>query len=74
MDEPSPAWLEIILPYSPGVRIDDYEVSGLGHVTIWLDVPNIKGAAYTPLSSVSTANDYLLGGELRYIHFTPSVG
>ena len=28
MDEPSPAWLEIILPYSPGVRIHDNEVPG----------------------------------------------
>jgi hypothetical protein len=63
-------------PIRPGYAstIMKFQGAGLEHVTIWLDVPNIKGAAYTALSRVSTAKDYLLGGELRDIHFTPSVG
>ena len=63
-------------PIRPGYAstIMKFQGAGLEHVTVWLDVPGINGAAYTALSRVSTAKDYLLGGELRDIHFMPSIG
>lgn len=51
-----------------------FQGAGLEHVAIWLDVPGIKGAAYTALSRVSTAKDYLLGGKLGDTHFAPPIG
>ena len=60
-------------PIRPGYAstIMKFQGAGLEHVTIWMDVPGIEGAAYTGLSRVATRKDYLLGGWLRSEHFTP---
>jgi ATP-dependent exoDNAse (exonuclease V) alpha subunit len=60
-------------PIRPGYAstIMKFQGAGLEHATIWLDAPNIPGAAYTALSRVATRKDYLLGGYLRPGHFTP---
>ena len=54
-------------PIRPGCAstIMKFQGASLEHVTVWLYVPGIPGAAYTALSRVPTAKDYLLGGELR---------
>ena len=63
-------------PIRPGYAstIMKFQGAGLEHVTVWLDVPGVKGAAYTALYRVSTAKDYLLGGQLRDWRFTPASG
>ena len=63
-------------PLRPGyaATIMRFQGASLDHVTVWLDVPGVKGAAYTALSRISTRRDYLLGGQLRDTHFTPSTG
>jgi ATP-dependent exoDNAse (exonuclease V) alpha subunit len=42
------------------------------HITIWLDVPNMRAAGYTALSRVSTGKDYLIGGIMTVDHFVPA--
>ena len=63
-------------PLRPGYAstIMRFQGASLEHVTVWLDIPGVKGAAYTALSRVSTRKDYLLGGLLRDTHFAPSTG
>ena len=63
-------------PTRPGYAstIMRFQGATLPHVTVWLDIPGVKGAAFTALSRVSTAKDYLLAGQLRAAHFTPSSG
>ena len=49
-----------------------YQGAELRHVTLWLDVPGVPGAAYTGLSRVKSADDYLIGGFVQPNHFTPA--
>ena len=44
----------------------------LDHVTIWLDIPHQKAAAYVAMSRVKKDRDYLFGGYLTKDHFTPN--
>ena len=59
----------------PGYCTTIIKVQGaeLKHVTVWLDVPGVPGAAYTALSRVRAASDYLIGGNVNEKHFTPAI-
>ena len=51
-----------------------YQGAELEHVTVFLDAPKVPGAAYTALSRVSHAEDFLIGGIVEAEHFQPVVG
>jgi hypothetical protein len=61
-------------PIRPGYAstIMKFQGATLKHVTIWLDIPGIKGAAYTGLSRVARNENYLLAGDLKPEHFVPA--
>ena len=61
-------------PMRPGYAstILKFQGAELDHVTIYLDAKNIPGAAYTGLSRVRRMSDFLLGGNLEALHFTPA--
>ena len=46
--------------------------STLDHVTIWLDAPGCRAAAYVALSRVRTDDDYLIAGAVQPGHFAPA--
>ena len=60
-------------PLRPGYcsTIIKFQGAELKHVTVYLDVPGVPGAAYTAMSRVATANQYLIGGNVNPHHFTP---
>ena len=60
-------------PLRPGYCSTIIKLQGaeLRHVTLWLDVV-APGAAYTGLSRVKTAEDYLIGGNVEAKHFMPA--
>ena len=45
----------------------------LDHVTIFLDRPGCKAAAYVALSRVKTDDDYLIAGKITPRHFVPAM-
>ena len=47
--------------------------STLDHITIWLDVPGCRAAAYVALSRVQYDSDYLIGGVVCPRHFVPAM-
>ena len=47
--------------------------STLKHITIWLDVPGCRAAAYVALSRVQYDGDYLIGGVVCPRHFVPAM-
>ena len=54
-----------------------YQGAELKHLTLYLDVPGIPGAAYTALLRVAGAECYLIGSsegvdDLRLDHFAPA--
>ena len=51
-----------------------YKMQGaeLPHITIWLDVPGQRAAAYVAMSRVSDDACYLFGGKLTRKHFVPN--
>ena len=51
-----------------------YKMQGaqLPHVTIWLDRPGMKAAAYVAMSRVRRDNEYLLGGIVTQGHVVPN--
>ena len=49
-----------------------YQGAELRHVTLWLDIAGVPGAAYTGLSRVKAAEDYAIGGWVTPDHFTPA--
>ena len=51
-----------------------YKMQGaqLPHVTIWLDRPGMKAAAYVAMSRVRRDNEYLLGGIVTQAHVVPN--
>ena len=59
----------------PGYASTIHKVQGdeFEHITIYLDIPGMRGAGYTALSRVQTSKDYLLGGHLKRKHFTPAM-
>ena len=44
----------------------------LEHITIWLDRPGCRAAAYVAMSRVEKDTDYLLAGNLKTKHFIPA--
>ena len=64
----------VYYPVRPGYAGTIYKYQGaeLDHVTIWLDRPGCKAAAYVALSRVKKDEDYLLGGVLTPAHFCPA--
>ncbi|CAK0789070.1 unnamed protein product, partial [Prorocentrum cordatum] len=49
-----------------------FQGAELRHVTLWLDIAGVPGAAYTGLSRVKSAQDYLIGGFVKRKHITPA--
>jgi ATP-dependent exoDNAse (exonuclease V) alpha subunit len=45
----------------------------LPHITIWLDVPACRAAAYVAMSRVQYDNQYLIGGNVCPRHFVPAM-
>jgi len=60
-------------PLRPGYAstILKFQGAELAHVTAYLDVAGVPGAAYTALSRVATSEQYLIGGNVNPHHFTP---
>ena len=48
-----------------------YQGAELDHVTVFLDAEGVPGAAYTALTRVSYAKDFLIGGVVKGSHFQP---
>ena len=46
--------------------------STLDHVTLWLDRPGCRAAAYVALSRVRRDEDYLIAGLVHARHFVPA--
>ena len=61
-------------PIRAGYASTIYKMQGaqLPHVTIWLDKPGVKAAAYVAMSRVRRDNDYLLGGIVTKKHLVPN--
>ena len=47
-----------------------FQGAELSHVTVYLDAPQVPGAAYTAMSRVGTAAQCMLAGLLTPSHFT----
>ena len=64
----------VYLPVRPGYASTIFRMQGseLPHVTVYLNMPNVQAAAYTALSRVHRAADYLIGGNVTYLHFIPA--
>jgi ATP-dependent exoDNAse (exonuclease V) alpha subunit len=62
-------------PIRLGYASTIYKMQGaeLEHVTIWLDVPGQRAAAYVAMSRVKADGDYLFGGHYTKKHFVPNV-
>ena len=52
--------------------IQKVQGSTLDHITIWLDTPGCKAAAYVAMSRVRYDTDYLIAGLVRPGHFVPA--
>ena len=63
-------------PIKPGYASTVLKLAGaeLPHCVLWLDVPNVPGAACTGMSRVQYSKDLLIGGNLNADHFTPCQG
>ena len=61
-------------PIRLGYASTIYKLQGaqLDHITIWLDVPGQRAAAYVALSRVRHDADYLFAGQLTKRHFVPN--
>ena len=46
--------------------------STLPHITIWLDRPGCRAAAYVAMSRVQRDDDYLIAGRVKPKHFVPA--
>ena len=60
-------------PLRLGYATTLHKVQGatLRHITIWLDMPDVPGAAYVALSRVSFDKDWRFIGDLTVHHFKP---
>ena len=65
---------KVYYPVKAGYATTILKAAGaeLPHVTLWLDVPHVPGAAYTGMSRVAYQRDLLLGGIMTPEHFTPA--
>ena len=61
-------------PIRLGYASTIYKMQGaeLEHVTIYLDVPGQRAAAYVAMSRVKRDEDYLFGGKYSRKHFVPN--
>jgi hypothetical protein len=61
-------------PIRLGYASTIYKMQGaeLEHITIYLDVPGQRAAAYVALSRVKRDEDYLFGGKYTRNHFVPN--
>ena len=61
-------------PIRLGYASTIYKLQGaeLEHITIYLDVPGQRAAAYVALSRVKKDGDYLFGGKYHRAHFVPN--
>ena len=62
-------------PVRVGYASTIHKVQGatLEHVTIWLNIPGMKGAGHVALSRVQRDGDYLIAGDVGPQHFTPAM-
>ena len=62
-------------PIRPGYCSTILKLQGaeLDHISVYLDVPKVPGAAYTAISRVRTGKDFLIGGSVADAHFTPAL-
>ncbi|CAJ1459932.1 unnamed protein product, partial [Effrenium voratum] len=51
----------------------DHSGAELDRISVYLDVPKVPGAAYTAISRVRTGRDFLIGGSVADVHFTPAL-
>ena len=61
-------------PVRLGYASTIYKLQGseLDHITIYLDIPGQRAAAYVALSRVKDNNSYLFGGSYTPLHFVPN--
>ena len=61
-------------PIRPGYcsTIQKLQGAELEHISIYLDARRLPGAAYTAISRVRTGKDFLVGGLVTDLHFTPA--
>ena len=61
-------------PIRLGYASTIYKMQGaeLAHVTIYLDRPGQRAAAYVAMSRVKNDGDYLFGGHYTKKHFVPN--
>ena len=61
-------------PIRLGYASTIYKMQGaeLPHVTIWLDRPRQRAAAYVAMSRVKSDGDYAFGGKYTKLHFLPN--
>ena len=61
-------------PVRPGYCSTILKMQGaeLDHISVYLDAPKVPGAAYTALSRVRRLGDFLIGGKVTDMHFTPA--
>ena len=72
-------WTDVYLnnlnyhPVRPGCARTTLTWAGfeLTHATVYLDDPNVPGAAYAAISRVSFADEFLIGGKVTGDHLTP---
>ena len=64
----------VYYPLRPGYCSTILKLQGaeLDHITAYLDAPNVPGAAYTAISRVRRTSDFLIGGAVTALHFTPA--
>ena len=74
--DPDPTYQRVTyFPIRYGYASTLHKVQGatLDHATIWLDIPNMRGAGHVALSRVRRDSDYLIGGDVGPEHFTPAM-
>ena len=53
--------------------VQQVQGSTLEHITLWLDAPGCRAAAYVALSRVEYDANYLIGGVVCPRHFVPAM-
>ena len=66
----------VYYPFRLGYATTLHKIQGatLKHITLWLDVPNMKAAAYVALSRVEYDRNWQILGKVTKFHFTPAEG
>jgi ASC-1-like (ASCH) protein len=63
-----------LYPFIAGYASTIYKLQGaeLEHITIWLDRPYVRAAAYMALARIRYDSNYLIGGKMSSKHFVPA--